>query len=338
MKFYLVAIMVIFISACSIDPEELEKSGKYEKALELYREKLTEDYQNIDLRVKFTLCYFKNAMKYIEQNDLEEAERNIERGTIYNKEDNPQIKNQYAQVILSLGKKLVSIGDLDGSVEMKKKYQKGYDLIEKAVFLSDDNTEAKEVFNQLNSDLSEKYLQKGKELFFLWRENSKNYKTLTESLKFAEQSLIFYPNNINARELQNNILEKLLYESPREQDLSFKIMKIFHNTQTRISAFKIRFYNDDTDDVIISPDQFTLYDDKDNAYIFDKESASNGNYTGVMNRIRVSPSHFTSGLLVFNTGVKNPVISSIVWRNSAGVSYEKEFPGKKLMDLIVEQR
>lgn len=334
MKYYLLIITFFVFFSCSIDPQDLENSGQYDKALELYKEMLAEDYYNQDLRIKFTLCYFKNASKHIENNNLEEAQRNIERGMIYNKETNPQIKDQYANVILSLGKKYVQVGDLDGSVELKKKFQKGYDLIERSVFLLEDNSEAKKILKELNNKLSEKYYLKSKDMYYLWQENSVNKNALTESLKLVDNSLIFNPDNKNALQLNNDILEKLLFESMRDQDFSFKIVKIFHNTQTQISAIKIRFYNDSSQDIILSPDQFTLYDDNDITYKFDKEAVHTGNYTGLLNRKRLSPSRFTNGLLVFKTGKKNPVISSLVWRNSTDKVYEKEFPDKKILDMI----
>ncbi|MCK4980908.1 MAG: tetratricopeptide repeat protein, partial [Candidatus Delongbacteria bacterium] len=266
MKFILVVVTFFFLVSCSTTPQELEASGDFEEALSLYKKMLTEDYQNKDLRVKFTLCYFKNAAKHIEENNLDEAERNIERGIIYNNETDPSIKNQYAEIIMLLGEKLVERGDLEGSVELKKKYQKGYDLIEKAVFLSDDNLAGKKILNKLNGVLSEKKFQKSKKLFFLWQENKRNRKLLTESLKLVESSLIFNSENSYAKDLSNNILEKLLFEPMKGQDFSFKIVKIFHNTQTGISAFKIRFYNDSSQDIIISHEEFTLYDSKDEMY------------------------------------------------------------------------
>ncbi|NOR46101.1 MAG: hypothetical protein GQ534_11000 [Candidatus Delongbacteria bacterium] len=333
MKLFLIITTLFLLISCSVHPEELEKSGNYEKALALYKEMLTEDYQNKDLRIKFTLCYFKNAAKHIDENNLDEAERNIERGIIYNKETNPEIKNQYANTILLLGKKLVKIGDLEGSVDLKKKYQKGYDLIEKSAFLLDDNSDAKKILKELNDQLSDKYYIKGKELFFQWQENLRNKKLLNESLKLIDNALMYNPENKKAYDLNNNILEKLLFESMKDQELSFRVMKIFHNTQTGISAFKIRFYNDHSQNIIISPDQFTLYDNNNTPYKFDSESSISRNYTGVLKRKRISPDRFSNGLLVFNTGKKNPVISSLVWRNANGKPYEKEFPNKKLLDI-----
>ncbi|MDA3884994.1 MAG: tetratricopeptide repeat protein [Candidatus Delongbacteria bacterium] len=333
MKFIIIIATLFVLISCSVHPEKLEESGNYEKALALYKEMLTEDYQNEDLRIKFTLCYFKNATKYINENDLDEAERNIERGIIYNKVTNPKIKNQYANTILLLGNKLVKIGNLEGSVDLKKKYQKGYELIEKSVLLLDDNSDAKKILNDLNKQLSNKYYEKGNELFFQWQENSRNNKLLNESLKLVESSLVFNTENKNAKNLDNTILEILLFESMKDQELSFRIMKIFHNTQTRISAFKIRFYNDHSQNIIISPEQFTLYDNDDIAYKFDKESSVSRNYTGLLKRKRISPSRFTNGLLVFNTGKKSPNISSLIWRSSDGKSYEKEFPNKKLLNI-----
>lgn len=334
MKFFLFIIVSLFFFSCSIDPQELENSGKYEKALELYKEMLAEDYYNQDLRIKFTLCYFKNASKHIDKNNLEEAQRNIERGMIYNQDTNPLIKDQYANTILSLGKKFVEIGDLDGSVEQKKKFQKGYDLIERSVFLLDDNSEANTILKKLNDKLSEKYFLKSREQYYVWQENNKNKNALTESLKLIDNSLILNPENKNAFQLNNTILEKLLFENMRDQSFSFRIVKIFHNTQNRLSAFKIRFYNDHTQDITLSPDQFTLYDNNDIAYKFDVKASVSGNYTGVFNRKKLSPSRFTNGLLVFNTGKKSPIISSLVWRSSTGIVYEKEFPNKKLLDIV----
>ena len=334
MKFYIIIFVFFTFLSCSVDPQDLESAGKYEKALELYKEMLAEDYKNQHLRVRFTLCYFKNASKHIDQNNLEEAQRNIERGMIYNQETNPDIKNQYANVILSLGKKFVEIGNLDGDVESKKKFQKGYDLIERSAFLLDDNTEAKKILDELNNRLSEKYYLKSRDLYYLWQENKRNKTSLTESLKLIDNALIFNPENKNAKELNSNILEKLLFESMKDQDMSFRIVKIYHNTQTGFSAFKIRFYNDHSQDIVISPDQFTLYDDNGVPYKFDKESSLSGNYTGLLNRKRISPSRFTNGLLVFNTGKKNPILSSLIWKNSNGRVYEKEFPHKKLVDMI----
>ena len=334
MKLFLIILTLFLLISCSVHPEKLEESGNYEKALALYKEMLTEDYQNKNLRIKFTLCYFKNASKHIDENNLDEAERNIERGIIYNKETNPDIKNQYANTILLLGKKLVKIGDLDGSVDLKKKYQKGYDLIEKSAFLLDDNSEAEKILIELNNQLSDKYYKKSNELFFQWQENSRNKKLLNESLVLVENSLAFNTKNKNANDLNNNILEKLLFEPMKEQELSFRIMKIFHNTQTGISAFKIRFYNDYSQNVIISPEQFTLYDNNNTPYKFDSESSISRNYTGLLKRKRISSGRFSNGLLVFNTGKKNPVISSLIWRSSEGKSYEKVFPNKKLLNII----
>ena len=334
MKLFLIIITFFFFISCSIHPEELEEAGKYEEALVLYKEMLTEDYKNEDLRIRFTLCYFKNASRHIDENNLDEAERNIERGIIYNKETKPEVKNQYANTILLLGKKLVNIGDLEGSVDQKKKHQKGYDLIEKAVFLLDDNSDAKKILKELNDQLSDKYYKKSNELFFQWQENSRNKKLLNESLKLIDNSLMYNPENKKAYDLNNNILESLLFESMKDQEFSFRITRIFHNTNSSISAFKIRFYNDNLQNIIISPDQFTLYDNNNAPYKFDKESSVSGNYTGVLNRRRISSNRFSNGLLVFNTGKKNPVISSLVWRNANGKSYEKEFPNKKLLDIM----
>jgi REP element-mobilizing transposase RayT len=187
--------------------------------------------------------------------------------------------------------------------------------------------------NKLNIELSDKYYEKGKELFFQWQENSRNKILLNESLKLIENSIVFNSENKNAEILNNDILEKLLFESMKDHDLSFRIRKIFHNTQTGYSAFKIRFYNDYSNNIIISPEQFTLYDNSNIAYKFDKEASISGNYTGVLKRKRISPSRFTNGLIVFNTGKKNPTISSLIWRSSDGSSYEKEFPNKKLLDI-----
>ena len=333
MKFIIIIIIFSLFTACSVDPQELEKSGDYSKALSLYKEMLIEDYQNKDLRIKFTLCYFKNASRHIKDNNLDEAERNIERGIIYNKETNPLIKNEYANTILSLGAELVDIGNLDGSVKQKKKFQKGYDLIQKAVFLLDDNSDAKSILNKLNDQLSEKDYDKSKNLFFQWRENSRNKLLLTESLKLVENSLVFNVDNVRAKELNDIILEKLLFESIKNQDLSFRIMKIYHNTQSGISAFKIRFYNNNLQNIIISPEQFTLYDSNNIAYKFDKESSIAGNYSGLLRRKKISSNRFSNGLLVFNTGKENPIISSLMWRNSDSVTYEKEFPNKKLLEI-----
>ncbi|MCK5759687.1 MAG: tetratricopeptide repeat protein [Candidatus Delongbacteria bacterium] len=334
MKLFLIVTSFFLLISCSTTPQELEASGDFEKALSLYKKILTEDYQNKDLRIKFTLCYFKNASKHIEENNFDKAERNIERGIIYNNETDPSIKNQYAEIIMLLGERLIETGDLEGSVESKKKYQKGYDLIEKAVFLSDDNLAGKKILNKLNGVLSEKSFQKSKKSFFLWQENKRNKKLLTESLKLIENSLIFNSENSDAKNLSNNILEKLLFESMKGQKISFRIVKIFHNTQTGISAFKIRFYNDSSQDIIISPEEFTIYDNNDQMYEHEKATTISKNYVGLLKRKKISPSRFANGLLVFNTGKKDPIFSSLVWRNTNDRSYEKEFPNKKILEIV----
>ena len=81
--------------------------------------------------------YFTNAQRNILENDLEEAERNIERGVIYSDETNPKIAESYAEILVQLGSGLIESGNRKGSVDLKKKYENGVKLLKKAVQLSE---------------------------------------------------------------------------------------------------------------------------------------------------------------------------------------------------------
>jgi len=167
-KCKILVLLTLIVFSCSENPDVLIEKGDYENAIILLKEELSKDYTNTLLRNKITKLYFTNAGRNIEDNNLDEAERNIERGIIYSDETNPEIKDEYADILVLLGSKLIKTGDREGSVDLKKKYERGVFLIKKAVDLSENNEKGKVILTALKKEEAQRFFDLAQVDFNSW--------------------------------------------------------------------------------------------------------------------------------------------------------------------------
>ena len=333
--FFLIFPALLFLS-CSEDVDLLVEKGEYDRAIIILKEELSKDYSNTQLRNNITKLYFTNAKRNIRENDLGEAERNLERGIIYSDENNPEIKDEYAEILVLLGSNLIGSGDREGSVELKKKYEKGISLIKKSIGLTENNEKAKAILNAIKTEEAQRYFDLAKNNYELWTTGSQDVSLLTESRKNLELA-----NEImvvdQAPKLKNDLLAAFLTQNVRSNPYDLRLMRVFFNADNGNIALRIRFYNNSGRDIIVNPSQFTLYDNSDNPYKFDPVAAKRGNYRNILQDFRINPGRFLTGLLVFNTNIRrNPVMSKIVWTDDAGNTFAKEFPETIITDLELE--
>jgi hypothetical protein len=333
---YIFIFLSLFITSCSDNADELIRKGDYEKAIIKLKEDLSKDYKNTLLRNKITKLYFTSATRYIEDNNLEEAERNIERGIIYSDETNPEIKDEYADILVLLGTKLIKTGDKEGSVDLKKKYEKGVSLIRKAVGLSENNEAGKAILNTLKKEEAQRYFDLAQVDYNTWSGDKRNSTLLMESYKNLMLSIdiVALPES---ELLKNKILESLLSQNIRTNSYDIRLTEVFFNNLNGYLAFRIRFHNNSNRDVVLSPNQFTLVDAEDRSYKFDVVAAKKGNYKSLLESVKINPDRFVTGLLVFDTDMKkNPVISKMVWQDDLGNTYTKLFPKISVTELKLE--
>jgi tetratricopeptide (TPR) repeat protein len=331
----LIIAAFIFIS-CSESADVLIQKGDYDKAIIILKEDLSKDYKNTSLRNKITKLYFTSATRNIEDNNLEEAERNIERGIIYSDENNPEIKDEYADILVLLGSKLIKTGDKEGSVDLKKKYEKGVSLIRKAVGLSENNEAGKAILNTLKKEEAQRYFDLAQVDFNSWSKERRNLTLLTESYKNLMLSIdiMVIPE---AEQLKMNLLEHLLSQNIKTNPYDIRYLEVFFNSLNGYTAFRIRFHNNSNRDVVLSPAQFTLYDTEEKSYKFDVVAAKKGNYKGLLESMKINPDRFATGLLVFDTDHKKPFSASkMVWQDDLGNTYTKLFPKILVTELKFE--
>jgi len=336
LKISALCVLVFLLFSCSENPDVLIEKGDYEQAIILLKEQLSKDYKNTGLRNKITKLYFTSAVRNIDNNNLEEAERNIERGIIYSHENNPEIKDEYADILVLLGSKLVKTGDREGSVDLKKKYEKGVSLIKKAVELSENNEKGKNLLSTLKKDEAQRYFDLAQVDYNSWMHNKRNTSYLSDSYKnlLLSMDIVSLPN---ADSLKTRLIESFLSYNIKSNPYDIRILQVFFNSENGYIAVKIRFYNNSTRDVVVSRNHFTLYDSAGKAYKFDVVAAKKGNYKGLLENFRINPDRFSTGLLVFDTNIrKNPIVSKIVWQDDMGNIYEKPFPKIPLMELSLE--
>ncbi len=333
---YLLFIFILLISSCGEDVDLLIEKGEYDSAIIILKEELTKDYGNTQLRNKITRLYFTNARKNIRENNLSEAERNVERGIIYSDENNPEISEEYADILVLLGSRLIATGDNSGTVELRRRYEKGISLIEKSVPLTENNKKALAILDAIKSDEARVYLDQAESYYNLWTNDTRNYSLLIESKKNLQLSgeIMKLPG---ARDLENKILEAFLKQNIRSNPHDIRVTGIFYNHDNGFLAIRIRFHNNSPRNTVVSPGHFTLYDIEGKSYNFDPAAARRGNYRGVLESFMVNPSRFVSGLLVFNIGSRTaPVISNIGWTDGIGNSAEKAFPGISVTEIDFE--
>lgn len=335
-RLYILFFFALFIASCSESPDELINKGDYDKAIILLKENLSKDYKNTSLRNKITKLYFTSATRNIEDNNLDEAERNIERGIIYSDEANPEIKDEYADVLVLLGSKLIKTGDKEGSVDLKKKYEKGVSLIRKAVGLSENNESGKAILNTLKKEEAQRYYDLAQVDYNAWSNDKRNSSLLTECYKNLTMSMdiVVIPE---AEPLKNRILESLLSQNIRTNPYDIRYIEVFFNNLNGYIAFRLRFHNNSKRDVVISPAQFTLVDIDGKSYKFDVVAAKKGNYKGLLEGMKINPERFATGLLVFDTDIKkSPVMSKMIWQDDLGNTYTKLFPKVPVTEMKLE--
>ncbi|MBU4485951.1 MAG: DUF4352 domain-containing protein [Candidatus Delongbacteria bacterium] len=336
LKIKILSILVFILFSCSEDPDALIQKGDYENAIIILKEELSKDYKNTYLRNKITKLYFTNANRNIENNNLEEAERNIERGVIYSDETNPEIKDEYADILVLLGSKLIKTGDWEGSVDLKKKYEKGVFLIKKAVGLSENNEKGKALLTTLKKEQSQRYFDLAQVDYSAWQNDKRNASLLTDSYRNLMLSMDIVVLN-DADMLKTKLLEAFLTQNIKTNPYDIRFTDIFFNADNGYIAFRIRFHNNSNRDIIVSPNQFMLYDMNDKSYKFDVVAAKKGNYKGILENFKINPDRFTTGLLVFNTDFKkNPVLSRIVWKDDMGNTFTKLFPQISITEIKLE--
>ncbi len=335
-KAIILLFLLISIFSCSENPDMLIEKGDYEKAIIILKEQLSKDYRNTVLRNKITKLYFTSAVRNIETGNLDEAERNIERGIIYSQEDNPEIRDEYAEILVLLGSKLVKTGEREGSVDLKKKYEKGISLIKKAVNLSENNTRGREILSALKKEEAQRFFDLAQVDYNSWLNNKRETRLLTDSYKNLLMSTEIVPLP-DAEYLKTRLLESFLSYNIRSNPYDIKLLEVYHNEENGYIALKIRFYNNSSRDIVVSRNHFTLFDTSGKSYKFDVVAAKKGNYKGLLENFKVNPDRFSTGLLVFDTNIKkNPVISKIVWKDDMGNTFEKFFPSKSLTELSLE--
>jgi len=333
---YIFFFLSLLMVSCSDNADELIRKGDYDKAIIMLKEDLSKDYKNTQLRNKITKLYFTSATRYIEDNNLEESERNIERGIIYSDETNPEIKDEYADILVLLGSKLIKTGDKEGSVDLKKKYEKGVSLIRKAVGLSENNETGKAILNTLKKEEAQRYYDLAQVDYNTWSNDKRNTTLLMESYKNLALSIdiVALPES---EMLKNKILESLMSQNIRTNPYDIRFTEIFFNNSNGYIAFRIRFHNNSNRDVVLSPGQFTLFDSDEKSYKFDVVAAKKGNYKGLIESIKINPDRFVTGLLVFDTDIKkSPVMSRMVWQDDLGNTYTKLFPKIPVMETKLE--
>jgi tetratricopeptide (TPR) repeat protein len=336
LKYFLCSAVFLFAVSCSESADDLIEKGEYDKAVVILKGELSKDYRNTGLRNKITKLYFTNATSNIEDGRLEEAERNLERGIIYSDETNPEIKDEYADILVLLGAKLIKTGDREGSVDLKKKYEKGVSLINKSVDLSG-NEKGKEILSVIKKEEAQRYFDLAQVDYNGWISGSKrSLELLTESFRNLQRSMEIIPIP-EAETLKNRLLEAFMSQNIKSNPYDIRFSEIFFNSDNGYTAFRIRFHNNSTRDIVVSPSQFTLYDTNEKSYKYDVVAAKKGNYKGLLESIKVNPDRFASGLLVFNTDFKkSPVMSKIVWMDDLGNTYTKFFPKAPLTGITLE--
>ena len=335
LKYALIAFLLL-LSSCGENVELLIEKGEYDSAIIILKEELAKDYGNTQLRNTITTLYFTNARKNIRENKLSEAERNVERGIIYSDENNPEISEEYADILVLLGSRLIATGDNSGTIELRKRYEKGISLIEKSIPLTENNQKAAAILNAIKGDEAQIYLDQAFYSYNLWLNDQRNFSLLTESSKNLE-----FANEImtlpGSKDLENQLLEAFLKQNIRSNPHDIRLTGIFFNHDNGFLAIRIRFHNNSNRNTVVSPAHFTLYDINGKSYKFDPEAARRGNYRGVFESFMVNPSRFTSGLLVFNVGVRtDPVLSRIVWSDESGNYAEKIFPDISVTEIDLE--
>lgn len=335
-KLLIFAVLALLFFSCSDNADMLIEKGEYEKAIILLKEDLSKDYRNTGLRNKITKLYFTSAVRNIENNNLDEAERNIERGIIYSSENNPEIKNEYADILVLLGSKLIKTGDRDGSVDLKKKYNKGVSLIKKAVNLSENNEKGITLLSAIQKEEAQKFLDLAQIDYNTWRVDRRRTSHLTDSWRNLDLSsqILELPY---ADTLRTKLLESFLSHNIKSNPYDLRILETYFNSENGYIGLKIRFYNNSERDIVISRTHFTLFDDAGKSYKFDVVAAKKGNYRGLLENFKINPDRFSTGLLVFDTAIRrNPVMSKIVWRDDLGNTFEKIFPKISLTELRLE--
>jgi tetratricopeptide (TPR) repeat protein len=335
-KYILAAAIVLLSVSCSESPDELIEKGEYDRAVVILKAELSKDYRNTGLRNKITKLYFTNAQSNIETGRLEEAERNLERGIIYSDETNPEIKDEYAEILVLLGAKLIKTGDREGGVDLKKKYEKGVSLIKKSVELSD-NEKGKEILSAIKKEDAQRFFDLAQVDFNGWvSDNKRKLELLIESSRNLQRSMEITPLP-EAENLHNKLLEALLSQNLRSNPYDIKFSEVFFNTDNGYAAFRIRFHNNSNRDIVLSPSQFTLYDSNDKMYKYDVVAAKRGNYKNLLESAKINPDRYSSGLIVFNTDFKKgPVMSKIVWKDDLGNTFTKFFPKIPVTELVLE--
>jgi len=137
--------------------------------------------------------------------------------------------------------------------------------------------------------------------------------------------------------LKNRIIEYLLSQNIKSNPYEIRLTDIFFNTDNGYLAFRIRFHNNSNRDIVVSPGQFTLYDENENSYKYDVVAAKKGNYKGLFESLKINPDRFTTGILVFDTDFKtDPVISKLIWQDGLGNTYTKQFPKISVTEIKLE--
>jgi tetratricopeptide (TPR) repeat protein len=226
LKYFLCSAVFLLAVSCSESADDLIEKGEYDKAVVILKGELSKDYRNTGLRNKITKLYFTNATSNIEDGRLEEAERNLERGIIYSDETNPEIKDEYADILVLLGAKLIKTGDREGSVDLKKKYEKGVSLINKSVDLSG-NEKGKEILSVIKKEEAQRYFDLAQVDYNGWISGSKrSLELLTESFRNLQRSMEIIPIP-EAETLKNRLLEAFMSQNIKSNPYDIRFSEIF---------------------------------------------------------------------------------------------------------------
>ncbi|MFO7810569.1 MAG: DUF4352 domain-containing protein [Candidatus Delongbacteria bacterium] len=335
-KIMILIFVFLSVLSCGESADELISRGEYDEAIVILKHDLSKDYENTKLRNKITKLYFTNAKKNIRENKLKEAERDLERGIIYSDENDPDTKDEYAEILVLLGSNLIGSGDRDGSVEQKKKYEKGLSLIERSIPLTENDQKARSILNTIKAEEAETYFDLSKEYYDMWLNDKNNLELLNESKKYLDQSKDIAVLK-NTEDMENTLTGAYLTQNIKNRPYDIKLTTSYFNSDTGYIALKIRFYNNSDKNVVISPNQFTLYDTEKNEYKHSKTAAVRGNFKGILRNFMINPGRFLTGLLVFDTDIhRNPVLYKIEWEDKNKNRAEKKFPKIPITELDLQ--
>jgi hypothetical protein len=273
-KFFMLLLPLLFLLSCGGNPLEegnkAFKDGKYNEAINNYREALKEKPGDVSIKEKIALASMHKGLDlYKRRKNIKAFEGNYNKAisNLENDISTPELKKDYSNILFELAK-AYSTTKPENDIQKKQYLNKILEFLEQAVTVDDSNQQAKEMLATVQASNFQEMFDKGLSYY-----NNAKKKKVAEDYLLAEyylaKAVSFKSTDEEAAKYLKLARKKAL--TVFDFDSDFPIAIAGYQQKGKFTFFDFTIANNTTEKETIKPENFSLFDKDGNKYTFDAE-------------------------------------------------------------------